>query len=172
MAINRDALLAWFWRRLVRPVLFLVDAETTHDWSRLFFSGLVRIPGVARGMISFFHVDDARLRVRRFGLEFPNPIGLAAGLDKNAEWFGALSTLGFGFLELGTFTAQAQPGNPKSRIFRLPADRALINRMGFPNQGRGGRCEAPRQGFPRSNPWHQYRQIGSRPCRSGNRRLP
>jgi dihydroorotate dehydrogenase len=141
MAIDRDTLLVWFWRRLVRPVLFLVNAEATHDWSRLVFTALMKIPGVARGMTSFFRVDDPRLRVRRFGLEFPNPIGLAAGLDKNAEWFGALSTLGFGFLELGTFTAQAQPGNPKLRIFRLPKDQALINRMGFPNQGAAAAAE-------------------------------
>jgi dihydroorotate dehydrogenase len=140
MAI-RDTLLAWIWRRLVRPVLFLADAEVTQDWSRRLFSTLVRIPAVGRGMTAFFRIADPRLRVRRFGLEFPNPVGLAAGLDKNGDWFGALHTLGFGFLELGTFTGQGQPGNPRPRIFRLPRDQALINRMGFPNQGAAAAVE-------------------------------
>jgi dihydroorotate dehydrogenase len=135
MAFDSYTLLAWFWRRLARPVLFRIDAERTHNFSGRVFSCLVKIPGVAHGIAACFRVDDPRLRVRRFGFEFPNPIGLAAGMDKNAEWFSAFKTLGFGFLEVGTLTAQAQPGNPKPRIFRLPGDRALINRMGFPNKG-------------------------------------
>jgi dihydroorotate dehydrogenase len=137
----RDSFFAWFWRRLVRPVLFLADAETTHDWSRRGFTILVKVPGVAWMMSALFRVTDSRLRIRRFGLEFPNPVGLAAGLDKNGDWFGALHSLGFGFLELGTFTAHGQPGNPKPRIFRLPADQALINRMGFPNHGAGAAAQ-------------------------------
>ncbi len=140
MAI-REKLLAWFWRRCVRPVLFLADAETAHDWSSRVFSAIVKIPGIGRGITACFRVADPRLRVRRFGLEFPNPVGLAAGLDKNGDWFGALHTLGFGFLELGTFTGQAQPGNPRPRIFRLPKDQALINRMGFPNKGAAAAAE-------------------------------
>jgi dihydroorotate dehydrogenase len=133
--MDRYTLLAWFWRRLLRPVLFRIDAERTHDRSGRAFSALVKIPGVARGITACFRVDDPRLRVSRFGLHFSNPVGLAAGMDKNAEWFGAFRTLGFGFLEVGTLTAQAQSGKPKPRIFRLPSDRALINRMGFPNKG-------------------------------------
>ncbi len=135
MAFDNSMFLAWFWRRLARPVLFRIDAERTHNFSGRGLATLVKIPGVARGIAACFRVDDPRLRVRRFGLEFPNPIGLAAGMDKNAEWFGAFNALGIGFLEVGTLTAQAQPGNPKPRIFRLPGDRALINRMGFPNKG-------------------------------------
>ncbi len=129
-----STLLAWFWRRLARPLLFRIDAERTHNISGRALSLLVKIPGLARGIAACFRVDDPRLGVRRFGLEFPNPVGLAAGMDKNAEWFGAFA-LGFGFLEVGTLTAQAQSGNAKPRIFRLPSDRALINRMGFPNKG-------------------------------------
>jgi dihydroorotate dehydrogenase len=78
---------------------------------------------------------DPCLGVKAFGLEFPSPLGVAAGLDKEATWFDGLCALGFGFVEVGTVTALAQPGNPRPRIFRLPADRALINRMGFPNPG-------------------------------------
>ncbi len=141
MAFDRFSLLNQVWRRLVRPVLFLANAETTHDWSRRAFSCLVKVPGASRALTAFFRVADPRLRVLRFGLEFPNPVGLAAGLDKNGEWFGPLATLGFGFLELGTFTGQAQPGNPKPRIFRLPSDQALINRMGFPNRGAAAGAE-------------------------------
>ena len=135
MPIDRFALLAWGWRSFVRPVLFSVDAEKTHEQTGGFFSCILNVPGLARLAAAIFRVDDARLRVTRFGLQFPNPVGLAAGMDKNAEWFGALKTLGFGFLEVGTLTAQAQTGNPKPRIFRLPKDQALINRMGSPNKG-------------------------------------
>lgn len=141
MAFDSDTLVAWFWRRLARPVLFLFDAENTHNWSGRVFSSLVKVPGVARGITAFFRVQDPRLRVRRFGIDFPNPVGLAAGMDKNAEWFGALRTLGFGFLEVGTLTAQAQPGNSRKRIFRLPKDKALINRMGCPNKGAAAAAE-------------------------------
>jgi dihydroorotate dehydrogenase len=135
MAIDRFALLAWGWRSLVRPVLFRIDAEKTHEQTGSFFSRMANFPGLARLTTATFRVNDPRLRVTRFGIQFPNPVGLAAGMDKNAEWFGAFSTLGFGFLEVGTLTAQTQTGNPKPRIFRLPKDQALINRMGSPNKG-------------------------------------
>jgi dihydroorotate dehydrogenase len=115
--------------------LFARDAEKTHDLAQKWMPRLMKVPGAGRLTAAFFRVEDPRLRVRRFGIEFPNPVGLAAGLDKNAEWFDALRLLGFGFLEVGTLTAQGQPGNPRPRIFRLPADRALVNRMGFPNKG-------------------------------------
>jgi len=80
-------------------------------------------------------VPDPRLRVTRFGVDFPNPVGLAAGFDKDGLAPNALGALGFGFVEVGTVTAEAQPGNPKPRLFRLPDDRALVNRMGFNNGG-------------------------------------
>ncbi|HEX5724769.1 MAG TPA: quinone-dependent dihydroorotate dehydrogenase, partial [Longimicrobiaceae bacterium] len=84
---------------------------------------------------SLFTVDHPALAVERFGVRFPNPVGLAAGFDKTGEAFNALGALGFGFVEIGTVTARAQPGNPPPRLFRLPEDRALLNRLGFNNPG-------------------------------------
>jgi dihydroorotate dehydrogenase len=79
--------------------------------------------------------DDPALRVRALGLEFPSPLGIAAGFDKDGTWFDGLNTLGFGFVEVGTVTAEGQPGNPRPRVFRLLDDHAVVNRMGFPNPG-------------------------------------
>ena len=84
---------------------------------------------------SLYQIQDARLQINRFGLTFPNPVGLAAGFDKNALAAPAWPALGFGFTEVGSVTARAQPGNPKPRLFRLPEDEALINRLGFNNSG-------------------------------------
>ena len=119
--------------RLLRPLLFHLDAEHAHAlamalarrWSAL-ASGRVGASDRAR---------DGSLRRSAMGLDFPNPIGLAAGLDKDAEAVPAWQAMGFGFVEVGTVTALPQPGNPKPRLFRLPADAALINRMGFNNAG-------------------------------------
>lgn len=111
---------------LLRPLLFRLDAELAHNlalWS------------VARGLIRCRLVRDPRLHVSAMGLDFCNPIGLAAGLDKNAVAITRWETLGFGFAEVGTLTPLAQPGNPKPRLFRIPAERAIINRMGFNNDG-------------------------------------
>src|SRR5690606_897578 len=80
-------------------------------------------------------VRDPRLETTAFGVRFPNPLGLAAGFDKDARWFHDLGALGFGFVEVGTLTGEAQPGNPKPRLFRLPRDAALLNRFGFNNGG-------------------------------------
>jgi dihydroorotate dehydrogenase len=135
MLVDRYALAAWVWRRAIRPVLFRLDAGWTHSFTNRSFSLLMKVPGCKRLTAAFFSVEDPRLRVCRFGLVFSNPVGLAAGLDKNAEWFSSLQALGFGFIEVGTLTAQAQPGKPKPNVFRLPADQALLNRMGSPNDG-------------------------------------
>ena len=97
------------------------------------FNGVVGIPSIGTIIRRACRVDDDRLRA--FGLDFPSPLGLAAGFDKNARWFNALAMLGFGFIEVGTITGQPQPGNPKPRLFRLPDDRALINRFGFKSDG-------------------------------------
>ncbi len=121
-----------FYESFVRPMLFSLDAEAAHH----FTIGLL-------GRASQFDVALRSLRVFRptakpvtlFGLNFPNPVGLAAGLDKNGVALRAWAALGFGFIEIGTVTAKAQPGNPKPRIFRLPEQRALINRLGFNNDG-------------------------------------
>jgi len=104
------------------------------------------IPGVLGFMRRAFHRGDAALHIRALGLDFPNPIGLAAGFDKDAVGYEALGALGFGFVEVGTLTGQPQPGNPTPRLFRLPEDRALVNRMGFNNRGSAdavGRLRGP-----------------------------
>lgn len=121
--------------KLFRPLLFLVDPEAIHA----FIFGLLRlanrIPGYQAALRSFFVVNDRRLERKLFGLTFKNPVGLAAGFDKDAKIVDALSCLGFGFIEIGTLTPRAQAGNDKPRLFRLPQDRALVNRMGFNNDG-------------------------------------
>jgi dihydroorotate dehydrogenase len=119
--------------RLLRPLLFALDAEFSH---RLILS-LLRWPGTAALTRTVVGRRVASLPVEVMGLRFANPVGLAAGLDKNAECAAALAGLGFGFLELGTVTPRPQPGNPRPRLFRLPAQGALINRMGFNNAGVG-----------------------------------
>jgi dihydroorotate dehydrogenase len=119
--------------RFARPLLFRLDAERAHD-STLAVLGVWS--GVFSGRLGAADVARAHGRaVDVMGLHFPNPIGLAAGLDKNAVAVPAWQSLGFGFIEVGTITALAQPGNPRPRLFRLPADEALINRMGFNNAG-------------------------------------
>jgi len=123
--------------RLLRPLLFQLDAETSH---RLTFTALdlfYRLPGASRIARSMYAWHAPALPVSIMGLTFPNPVGLAAGLDKNAEHVQALADFGFGFLELGTVTPRPQPGNPRPRMFRLVAHAALINRMGFNNVGAG-----------------------------------
>ncbi|MBI1813883.1 MAG: quinone-dependent dihydroorotate dehydrogenase [Deltaproteobacteria bacterium] len=115
--------------RLVRPLLFHLDAETAHHLA-------FRLLAVAQPVLARRHAySSAALRQDLWGLTFPNPIGLAAGFDKDARLPRAWAGLGFGYAELGTITAQAQPGNPQPRIFRLASERALINRLGFNNAG-------------------------------------
>ena len=115
---------------LLRTFLFQLDPETAHDWTRM----LLRLPGAsALARIAAPGIPAAPRRV--MGIDFPNPVGLAAGLDKDGECIPVWRALGFGFVEVGTVTPRPQPGNPKPRMFRLPRARALINRMGFNNQG-------------------------------------
>ena len=116
---------------LIRPLLFRCDPEWVHHAS---LAALTRTP-VAAALAPFARRDFPELRRELFGLTFPNPIGLAAGFDKNAEGVLRWPQLGFGFMELGTVTPRPQPGNPRPRIFRLPAEQGLINRLGFPNVG-------------------------------------
>lgn len=115
---------------LARPFFFALDPETAHD---LAFGALARAH--ALGLTKLAHPHVPADPVDAMGLRFPNRVGLAAGLDKNAAHIDALGDFGFGFIEVGTVTPQPQPGNPKPRLFRLPAARALINRMGFNNEG-------------------------------------
>ena len=121
--------------RLVRSLLFRFDAESVHRFSMSSLHAACSIPGVKSLMKRALCVTDPRLKREAFGLVFPNPVGLAAGFDKNARHLRELALLGFGSVEIGTVTPRAQSGNPKPRLFRLPADRALINRMGFNNDG-------------------------------------
>ncbi|MDO1527468.1 quinone-dependent dihydroorotate dehydrogenase [Fulvimonas sp. R45] len=115
---------------LLRPLLFALDAETAHGLT------LYGLDVAHRSELTRFVARPAaELPVEAFGIRFPNPVGLAAGLDKNAEHLDALGALGFGFVEVGTVTPRPQAGNPKPRLFRLPRHEAIINRMGFNNAG-------------------------------------
>jgi dihydroorotate dehydrogenase len=116
--------------QLTRPLLFAFDPETAHD---LAFGNLARAHALGLTRVLRPHVAADPVEV--MGLSFPNPVGLAAGLDKNGEYIDALGDLGFGFIEVGTVTPRPQPGNPRPRVFRLPRARALINRLGFNNEG-------------------------------------
>jgi dihydroorotate dehydrogenase len=126
------------YRLLYRIVLRRVPAEAAHRLAfgliRV-FGRVARVPGAAWLLRRWLGPRDPVLRVRALGLEFPGPLGLAAGFDKDARGTRGLAALGFGFVEVGTVTARAQPGNPRPRMFRLTADRALVNRMGFNNEG-------------------------------------
>lgn len=123
------------YRALIRPLLYLLPAEAAHHLSFACLRWFAAIPGVLSWLRARLLVSTEPSRVKALGLEFPNRIGLAAGFDKDAIGVEALGALGFGFVEVGTLTGEAQPGNPKPRLFRLPKDRALINRMGFNNRG-------------------------------------
>jgi dihydroorotate dehydrogenase len=123
------------YRLLYRMVLRRVPAEAAHLAAFGLIRGIVRVPGAAWLLGRWLGPRDPVLRVRALGLSFPGPVGLAAGFDKDARGTRGLAALGFGFVEVGTVTARAQPGNPRPRMFRLTADRALVNRMGFNNAG-------------------------------------
>jgi dihydroorotate dehydrogenase len=112
-----------------------VPAETAHEVALRAITVTGRVPGAAPLLNRWLGPRDPELRVRALGLDFPGPLGLAAGFDKDARGAAVLGAIGFGFVEVGTVTAQAQPGNPKPRLFRLMADRAIVNRMGFNNHG-------------------------------------
>jgi dihydroorotate dehydrogenase len=120
------------YERFVRPLLFSMDAETAHHLTIKLLRRASHFDPALRVLRSFQPSSKPK---KLFGLTFPNPIGLAAGLDKNGVALPAWAALGFGFIEIGTVTAKAQPGNPKPRIFRLPEQQALINRLGFNNDG-------------------------------------
>lgn len=120
---------------LIRPILFQFDPEKIHHFTFSFLKIINIIPFVGSILRSYFVVSDKRLEREVFGIKFKNPVGLAAGFDKDAKLYKELDSLGFGFVEIGTLTPKPQPGNPKKRLFRLKEDQALINRMGFNNHG-------------------------------------
>jgi dihydroorotate dehydrogenase len=123
------------YKHFFRPILFLIDAEKVHYLVFRGLSMLSGIPGAKAILRKSFIYEHSQLKKKLFGLTFENPVGLAAGFDKDARLIDELSTIGFGFIEIGTLTPQPQAGNDKPRLFRLPKDRALINRMGFNNGG-------------------------------------
>lgn len=124
----------FMYKLLLRPVLFLMDPEKVHHFT-LSLLKIVGTLGLLKLFKNSFTVKDKRLARNVFGLTFSNPVGLAAGFDKDAKYYNQLSTFGFGFIEIGTLTPKAQTGNPKKRLFRLKSDQAIINRMGFNNGG-------------------------------------
>ena len=123
------------YRHLYALLLSRIDAERVHHVTARMLRGLNAIPPLRRLLRALLAPRDPTLRVHALGLDFASPLGLAAGFDKDAAGFDAYASLGFGFVEVGTITAQGQPGNPDTRIMRLPRERALVNRMGFPNAG-------------------------------------
>ena len=123
------------YKKIILPVLFLFDPEKVHNFTFLLFKIFLNIPFVGFLVQKIYSVDNKKLSKKLFGVEFKNPVGLAAGFDKNAKLYNELSRFGFGFIEIGTVTPIAQPGNPKKRLFRLTNDQGIINRMGFNNDG-------------------------------------
>lgn len=119
---------------ILRPFLFLFQPETAHHLTFFFLKLINKIP-FGRAIFSLTYKRTSNKPTELFGLQFPNKVGLAAGLDKNAEAIDMFAAMGFGFVEIGTVTPKPQPGNPKPRLFRLKEDQALINRMGFNNDG-------------------------------------
>ena len=123
------------YKKIILPVLFLFDPEKVHNFTFLLFKIFLNIPFVGFLVQKIYSVDNEKLSKKLFGIEFKNPVGLAAGFDKNAKLYNELSRFGFGFIEIGTVTPIAQAGNPKKRLFRLTNDQGIINRMGFNNDG-------------------------------------
>jgi dihydroorotate dehydrogenase len=119
------------YKLLIRPFLFLFQPETSHH----IVASFLKIPGLSSLLGLLYHYENSKLKKTVMGLNFPNPVGLAAGFDKDADFFDEIAECGFGFIEVGTVTPKPQPGNDKPRSFRLTADQAIINRMGFNNSG-------------------------------------
>ena len=120
---------------LIRPIFFLFDPEKIHHFTFRILKLFFKIPGFSFIIKSIFCIENKKLERKLFGLTFKNPVGLSAGFDKNAILYNELADFGFGFIEIGTVTPEAQQGNPKKRLFRLIKDKGIINRMGFNNDG-------------------------------------
>lgn len=141
------------YKTIVRPLLFLFDPEVIHHFSFTSLRLLNKVPGISSLSRKRYKPQHPALKRELFGLTFENPVGMAAGFDKNATAFKEFSDLGFGFIEIGTLTPKPQDGNPKKRLFRLKKDSAIVNRMGFNNQGVDAVVERlkknPKLGHPR-----------------------
>ena len=123
------------YKYILKPAAFLFDPEKAHHLGTSFFKIINKIPLLNILVEASLKKEDARLETEFLGLKFSNPVGLAAGFDKDGKYYDTMSSLGFGFIEIGTVTPKPQDGNPKQRLFRLPKDRGIINRMGFNNDG-------------------------------------
>jgi dihydroorotate dehydrogenase len=123
------------YKSIIRSILFKFDPEVVHYFTFDVIKLLSKIPGIPFLIRCLFQVNHLSLERELFGLKFKNPVGLAAGFDKNAVLYNELANFGFGFIEIGTVTPKPQEGNPKKRLFRLQADKGIINRMGFNNAG-------------------------------------
>jgi dihydroorotate dehydrogenase len=123
------------YKSIIRSILFLFDPEKVHYFTFSLIRILCKIPLVSNLFRSLYQVQDKKLERTLFGITFKNPVGLAAGFDKNAVLYNELANFGFGFIEIGTITPKGQEGNPKKRLFRLKDDEGIINRMGFNNEG-------------------------------------
>lgn len=123
------------YKLLLKPLLFLLDPEKAHHFTLVMLRLVLSLPMARQFFRRLYTNNSNSLKTSIWGLEFPNPVGLAAGFDKDGKYFDIMDALGFGFIEIGTVTPLPQDGNPKPRLFRLPADHALINRMGFNNEG-------------------------------------
>lgn len=123
------------YKTLIKPLLFLFSPEKAHHLTTRLFSIALGLPFLGSLIISYYRLENQSLEKEILGIKFPNPVGLAAGFDKDGKYYKSMSALGFGFIEIGTVTPLGQDGNPQPRLFRLPKDQGLINRMGFNNEG-------------------------------------
>lgn len=123
------------YKLLIKPLLFFLPPETAHRFVCLMLKAVHAVPFISLLLRKIYCVENPALKRTVFGIEFPNPVGLGAGFDKDARYVNELADLGFGFIEIGTVTPLPQPGNPRPRLFRLKKEEALINRMGFNNEG-------------------------------------
>ncbi len=138
------------YKLLIKPFLFLLSPEKAHYFTVKIFSLLLAIPLLGAILRNSFSIKNKSLQRHFLGLDFANPVGLAAGFDKDGKYLHTMSALGFGFIEVGTVTPKGQAGNPQPRLFRLPKDEALINRMGFNNDGVSMLVERLKKGKPRN----------------------
>jgi dihydroorotate dehydrogenase len=133
------------YQSIIKPLLFKLDAEKAHHFTFRQIKRVFKLPFASSFFKALFAEEDKILETKVFGLTFKNPVGLAAGFDKDAKLIDELANFGFGFIEIGTLTPLPQAGNPQPRLFRLPADQALINRMGFNNEGVAAAVERLKQ---------------------------
>jgi dihydroorotate dehydrogenase len=156
------------YKLILKPLFFLFSPERAHYLAMDLLQAVCAVPGAKAILRRMYRPSSACREVQIAGLTFPNVVGLAAGFDKDSRWVDALECLGFGFIEIGTVTPLAQPGNDKPRLFRLPQDEALINRMGFNNGGAAAAAQRLRKRYGRDH-WRQYWQEQNHTQRTSHR---